>query len=178
MVPTETFVLSPVLDKDDLARCIDWIHDLKTREVRHARIDIRLHHERLDLAFLWHRHFTIACPAYLIGLPFIETRMHGSNGMSAMLVWLSGVNRSIVKGTTVTRPHFLEFGTPLYDRLQETLARPVLFTDAEAKRWGGSREYRMACAALLLANPLSTTKDLISIYRGTLVDDETTDDRH
>jgi len=172
MHTVETFVLSNILSETDLPRFIDWHLDLKARKVRYARLDITLGHEHLPFALTWHRHFTASCPGYLIGNPFLETRIKGGNSLSGLLVWFSSCRRSVIGGTVVTIPHFLEFGSPLYDRLHAAISRHVRFTDRDAWRFGDAEAYRdMRATAILSGSRITTVETLTGDFGGVQVDD-------
>lgn len=159
----EEYVLSDLCHGDALPRFVAWLRHLKTGRIgRHARLIVRVHHEDLPAALIWHRQQTTVFPAWKMGYPFIETRLETGNTLSGMLVWLSSSSRRTVEPSAyVTVPHFLEYASPLHDRLVEAVMRHVTFMRSDEELYGGSEPYRHARASLLLrTNTLIGSREL------------------
>ena len=152
MQTIETFVLSDMEYGEALPRFVAWLRERKgKRAPRDVRLVVRLLREDLPLALIWHRQQTLETPAWRLGLPILETRLERNCPLSGLLVWLAtSCRRTIAPGTTVTVPHWLEYASPLHDRLVEAISRHVVFTGADAELHHGSEEYRRARAIMLL----------------------------
>lgn len=167
MSETETYVLSTIRHGTELSEFDAWCLDLKTRNVHHALLKIELHHDHFVFADLWRQY----CPSHRIGLPFVEARLVGNTTLSALLVWLSFHRRSMTRGTTIGVPHYVRYPEPLYEKILETIAARVRFTDIETRAWGSNLAYRrMRAAHILSTSPLISGHDLIRDFGGSIAD--------